>query len=261
MYDWPELAEATDAVWASIRRALDRRGLAAPERLARAADLWSVWRAPDLLLSETCGAPLVRQLRAHTLYVATPVYAVDGWRGPTYRSAIVMRRGGAFARRVAARGGCEGLSGGAAAINDRDSVSGFWSLASRDLRPDAILETGAHRVSARRVAAGMADYAAIDALCWRLIQRFDPAVAAALEVTGWTAPMPAPPFITAASRGPAVAALIADALAEGVAAPDAAAACAEIGLAGVERIGIEAYEAALTPLFAAARLPETSLAS
>jgi ABC-type phosphate/phosphonate transport system substrate-binding protein len=58
------------------------------------------------------------------------------------------------------------------------------------------LETGAHRLSARAVAEGQADLAALDALTWRMIQRWEP-MAGHLREVARTAPTPGLPFIAA----------------------------------------------------------------
>ena len=63
MYDWIELRLATDALWSSIRWALKRQGMASPETLDRDQIPEVAWLSPQLLLSQTCGLPLVQHLR------------------------------------------------------------------------------------------------------------------------------------------------------------------------------------------------------
>lgn len=140
------------------------------------------------------------------------------------------------------------LEGRRAAINGRDSLSGYFQLNAVGVRPSEIVETGAHRGSLAAVARGLVDFAAIDAQCWRLAQIHHPETVAALEVIGWSAPAPAPPFITGACHGEDDAAQLAEALAEAIASEDGAPAAAEIGLVGVERLSFDDYAQALRPL-------------
>ena len=62
MYDWPEFTEATDRLWASIRDNLSKAGINAPASLDRTSPLAATWQSPNLLLSQTCGLPLVADL-------------------------------------------------------------------------------------------------------------------------------------------------------------------------------------------------------
>jgi ABC-type phosphate/phosphonate transport system substrate-binding protein len=62
------------------------------------------------------------------------------------------------------------------------------------LRP--VGPTGSHRASAQAVAAGEADLAAIDAVTWRMLERWEP-VAVGLRVVALTAPTPGLPLIAA----------------------------------------------------------------
>jgi ABC-type phosphate/phosphonate transport system substrate-binding protein len=83
----------------------------------------------------------------------------------------------------------EGLSqSGWAAPQNHAATMGF------QFHPN--LETGAHLLSAQAVAEGRADLAAIDALTWRMIQRWEP-MAAKLREVARTAPTPGLPFIAA----------------------------------------------------------------
>ncbi len=243
MYDWPELASANDTLWIAIAGALHEHGVAAPAKLERFPDLWALWQDPALLLSQTCGAPLVRQLRGKTRYVATPEFVVPGCEGATYSSVIVTRAG-------ARHGSLSDLSNAVAAVNDRDSVSGFWSMASVGLRPSSLKLSGSHRRSARMVVEGEVDFAAIDAMCWDLLARFDRQIWSQLSPLGWTAPAPAPPYLTSQRVGDAGAQRLAEALQMAVRDPEASDACAELRLGGVARLSAAHYATALQPLLA-----------
>ena len=84
---------------------------------------------------------------------------------------IVARRGEG--------GGLPDFRGRRFAINSDDSLSGYVALrvAMREagLDPDSAewVETGSHRASIRAVAAGEADIASIDAVCWALAKDYE----------------------------------------------------------------------------------------
>ena len=205
MYDWPERRAETDARWAKLRDALRSEGFDAPDELTRADDLAALWLAPDLLIGETCSHPLATDLAGRVRYVATPVHRTPGCGRGTYRSAIIRKGSGedmpAPRRTYAARFEPRAVAGRMAA-NKRSSMSGYVALV-RDsaafglvMPPqDEILWTGAHRASVRAVAAGEADYAAIDCVSWTLALDHEPA-ACDLFVAGWTASRPGLPLIT-----------------------------------------------------------------
>ena len=69
-----------------------------------ALPLDTFWRRPDLLLSQTCGYPLMHGLAEHVHIVGVPVFNAPGCDGAYYRSAIVVRR--------AERAGSPGHRGG-----------------------------------------------------------------------------------------------------------------------------------------------------
>lgn len=199
MYDWPEIAGATDAFWTTWRDRLRARGVDAPERLTRDQEAWSIWRAPDLLVAQTCGWPYVSALRKTVRLVATPCYDVPGCEGPRYASWLIVRRDDP-AETV------EALSGRVAAVNDRQSQSGWRAIGMAGVAPGAVRETGAHRASALAVADGQADFAAIDCVSWAHFETVEQAAATRLRHVAATPSAPALPFVT---RGDAPDALVA----------------------------------------------------
>lgn len=193
MYDWPEVRETTDAFWAVLRARLASCGFEAPGWLDRATPSATLWRSPDLLFSQTCGWPLVSGFFKHVQVVAIPSYAVTGCGSGTYRSALVAKLEDEPLL----------LARGRIAINSRDSLSGYRTLANTLARGGLTagqvgswLETGGHRASIVAVAEGRADLASIDALSWQLALDHEPA-AKMLHVVGWTDELPALPFVTA----------------------------------------------------------------
>lgn len=192
MYDRPETAAANDALWSLIRNELRGAGVEAPVALTRDEDLWAQWTAPDLVLSQTCGMPLAVKLKDRVTYVGSPVYDIDCPPG-YYFSALV-------ARKDDPRSGFNDFSGACLAYNDSMSQSG-WGAPHTYAQVHGVsfgssLETGSHRASARAVADGRADIAALDAVTWKMIQRWDP-YADTLRLIGETPPTPSTPYIAA----------------------------------------------------------------
>ncbi len=234
MYDRPETRGATDRLWSAIAVRLRATGIAAPEALTRGADPWSLWRDPDLLLAQTCGLPYRARLHREVTLVATPDYGVAGCPPGHYRSVVVVRSG-------------EGVPPAPRlACNDPLSQSGWaaaldWA-AARGVTFRAVLETGAHAASARTVAEGRADIAAIDAVTWRLLTRVEPA-AATLQVIDRTAPRPGLPLIAGPGRDPASLAAAVEGAIAALATEDRAA----LGLVGLARLPAAAYLALPIP--------------
>ena len=60
MYDLPCVEAATNSWCAGLGRALAEEGFdEAPETPTRGVSVEALWRSPDLLLSQTCGYPLL----------------------------------------------------------------------------------------------------------------------------------------------------------------------------------------------------------
>ena len=197
MYDLPELRAQTDRLWREIRDALRRLGVPAPDALARPEALVPHWRDPALLLSQSCGYPLL-SLSGHVRVVATPVYDAPGCTGGSYRSAIVVRREDEAAA-------LPDLRGRICAINAWDSNSGMNLLRAK-MAPLAggraffrdVRVTGSHAASLDAVAGGEADVAAIDCVTLALLGRHRPALVERVRVLDWTVPCPGLPLVTAA---------------------------------------------------------------
>ena len=194
MYTRPELADAHARYWALIRDALAEVGIDSPATLSNDVEEFSVWKNPELVLSQTCGMPYRLWLHDKVTLIGTPDYGLEGCTPGFYRSPIVVRKEdkrGALADFANARFAYNvGFSqSGFASIFNTVSPMGFWFQ-------DRV-ESGAHQASARMVAEGAADIAALDAVTWDLIRRFDD-VADRLRVLCWTAPTPGLPYIAAA---------------------------------------------------------------
>ncbi|MEM8631420.1 MAG: PhnD/SsuA/transferrin family substrate-binding protein [Pseudomonadota bacterium] len=188
MYDRPETRAAHDRFWHLIRSHLPS-DIEAPERLQRGSDPWTDWRHPDLFLSQTCGLPFRAELHKDLALVATPVHDLPGCPAGYYRSVLV-------ARRTDTREDLHAFRGARLALNDPLSQSGWAAVESAGVGFGSGRLTGSHSLSARAVAEGLADIAAIDAVSWAGISRWD-VWASDLRIIAETEPTPALPYVTA----------------------------------------------------------------
>ena len=214
MYDWPEVRPATDALWTEIRTALQKRGIASPETLNRNEATETAWLSPRLLLSQTCGLPLVRDLRDQVAVLGRFTYQ-DLSAAGDYHSVIVVRQSESIDEPAA-------LRGQRAAINHEDSYSGSlalkrWAarLAGETAFFASVIATGSHRDSVCAVANGLADTAAIDSVSWCLAKRIEPA-AQSLSIVAKTDDRPGLPLITRTGHGTKTLASFRSALDEAV---------------------------------------------
>ena len=240
MYGWPELAPAHDRLWALIRDNLRAEGLEAPETLNRHMPAERTWEHPDLLLGQTCGLPYRTRLHGQVALVGTPDYGLSEAPAGHYYSLLVVRTDDAGR-------GLGDFAAGTLAFNSHDSQSGWAAIhahaAERGIRFSRTLRCGTHEASARAVAAGRADIAAIDAITWRLIRRFRPRIAARLRILEHTAPTPGLPLITARPGAvPALFSAVSDAIARLAPAERDA-----LGLRALVAIPAAAYLAQPTP--------------
>ncbi|MES2817061.1 MAG: PhnD/SsuA/transferrin family substrate-binding protein [Pseudomonadota bacterium] len=215
MYDFGPAEGANDRLWALIRTGLRGRGLEAPEALTRGEHAyWDAWQSPDLILSQTCGYPFRARLHGQVTYVGTPDYGVEGCAPGYYRSVFVAR---ADDRRKT----LADFDGARFAFNEPLSQSGWAApqthAARMGVRLPPAVQTGGHRLSAKAVAEGRADIAALDAVTHALMQASEPE--STLKVIALTDPTPGLPFITAAGRDPAP---VFDAVSEAISALSAA---------------------------------------
>jgi len=243
MYDLPELREATDAWWAGLAEKFRAAGIAeVPDRLTRSDDISAAWHSPALLLSQTCGYPMVMLLADVVQLVATPVYAAEGCDGANYSSVIVVRADDAVAD-------LSGLRGRRAAVNAPHSQSGYNAL-RHQLAPLAggktffseVVETGGHHKSMAAVADGQADVTAIDCVTFALTACYRPEATAGLRVLQYTAPAPGLPYVAPAGASPDLVRRLSTGLQEACAEPALAEVREALMLKGVEALPRSAYD-------------------
>lgn len=161
MYPRAELRDA----WNSLYEAVAARvGESYPEtayRLRWDVDPHDSWVDPAMVLSQSCGWPLVTTLRDRVRVVGAFSAALDDTVSANYRSVIVARHDASASELAHAR----------AAVNSKDSLSGWISLlAAFDLPspewPGPTVVTGSHAASIEALRSHSADVAAIDAVTW-----------------------------------------------------------------------------------------------
>ena len=239
MYDWPEVRAATDALWVEIHSALQKRGIESPDTLDREEATETTWLSPRLLLSQTCGLPLVQDLRDQVTVLGRFTYQDLPATGD-YHSVIVVRESDSIDHP-------EDLRGQRAAINHEDSYSGCLTLkrwAGRQAGETAffasVIATGSHRDSVCAVANGLADTAAIDHVSWCLAKRVEPATQR-LSVVAKTDDRPGLPLITQTGHDTQTLASFRSALDEAVTMLDPASGSA-LGITGFVPAYVHDYD-------------------
>jgi len=196
MYERPELQGAHARFWDLIRSALADNGIAAPETLSQDADANSVWTDPEMVLSQTCGMPYRLWLHGKVQLIGTPDYALQECPAGYYRSAFVVHADDS-------REDLRDYKDAIFAYNQTHSQSGyaaaFWHVKELGFWFEKTFHSQGHVASAKAVAEGHADIAALDAQSWRNVERYEP-VAARLRVLEWTTPTPGLPLITALAQ-------------------------------------------------------------
>lgn len=191
MYDLPIMQRVNDRFWRDIRSFLGF----GPDHLTRDRDYWDMWQSPDLVFAQTCGMPFRTRLHDKVQYIGTPDYGLEGCPPGYYRSHLIAR--------TDAPGDLADFAGKRFAYNESVSQSGWAApmthFAKGDLQMGELIATGAHINSARAVAEGRADLAAIDAQTWRLLSAHDP-MTKSLRIVESTDPTPGLPFICASGQ-------------------------------------------------------------
>jgi len=193
MYKRPELMEAHARFWSLINQNLMELGINAPRELNQDKKVMAVWTDPDLVLSQTCGMPYRKFLHEKVNLVGTPIYDLGNCLPGYYYSCIVVRKN-------EIGNDLSDLSHKQFAFNEEISQSGYAAplvhAAKKGLHLLNRVKSGSHRDSAKMIADGKADFGALDALSWKLIQEHD-AFASELRVLEVTKPVtPGLPYIT-----------------------------------------------------------------
>jgi ABC-type phosphate/phosphonate transport system substrate-binding protein len=191
MYPFDGLNEAYDAFWADVHRQLPWT----PQRLDWTTDVHDTWLSASLVVSQTCGWPLVTHLASRVRPLGSFRMTHDLAEGSRYRTVIVARED----RDVAE------FSGETAAVNSEISLSGWISLMVAVVGPGSswggkVVWTGAHVESLRALQRGDAMVASIDSVSLQHISRLRPELLVGLHEVGYGPLVPGLPLITSAGR-------------------------------------------------------------
>ncbi|MGE8187788.1 phosphate/phosphite/phosphonate ABC transporter substrate-binding protein [Pseudomonas sp. NPDC086278] len=191
MYVAPEPIRQANERW--LTRIVERFG---SHRLAAdGLSLTDLWRSPQLLLSQTCGYPLMTALRGQVRLIGRPCYELPESHGGTHCSLLLCR---ADDRRQT----LPDFRGSRGVINAEDSNSGMNLLRHR-LAPlhrngrffATVGSSGSHRESLRWLREDQADLAAIDSVTFAYLARHAVAEVTGLRLVARSAFSPTLPYI------------------------------------------------------------------
>ena len=206
MYPFTQLRSAQENLWDDIRSRLSFE--APPLNWELEPDAAS--RRDDLLLGQTCGWPLVKDLATSVRVVGTFDCDVDDAVEGTYRSVLVSNVDDPL-KDILHRPDLR------VAANSRDSLSGWISLMSvasaEGVKLDDVEWTGAHAVSIEAVRDGRCQLAAIDAVSLAHIG------SRGLSVVGHGPRIPCLPLVSSRSTTDAAFSELRDVLAASVSDP------------------------------------------
>lgn len=192
MYIRAENKTAHNRYWQLIRTGLIDSGIDAPQFLENDESL-DHWQRDDLVLSQTCGMPYRLFLHDKVQLLGTPDYGLDDCPAGYYNSVFIANANDT-------RTTLTDFSSAKLAVNSKISQSGFCAPQTEAKKAGFQFETlslsGTHVASAKMVATGRADIAAIDAFSWRNIERYD-SFSDDIKILGRTAPTPGLPYICA----------------------------------------------------------------
>jgi ABC-type phosphate/phosphonate transport system substrate-binding protein len=192
MYMRPENQAAHDRYWQLIRANLIQSGIDAPEALSDGETL-DHWRRDDLILSQTCGMPYRVHLHEQVQLLGTPDYGLPDCPSGYYNSLFIVNT-------QETRTDLSDFASANLAVNAMISQSGFAAAQSTAKNAGFQFEnlsiSGGHLASAKMVATGKADIAAIDAMTWHDIQKYND-FPNQIKVLMKTVPTPGLPYICA----------------------------------------------------------------
>lgn len=220
MYDFPDLRDAHDRLWAALAQRLRSSGVAGvPRTLTRGLSHRASWAHPGLLLGQACEYPVSKSFRERLRIVATPRYRAPGCADTSYRSAIVVR--------ADERADClDELRDRRCVVNEPDSNSGM-NMFRAALAPvsgglrffRSVFFSGSHRKSLELVVARDADVTAIDCVTLAYLQRIQPQLTSGVRVIDWTPASPCLPFVTSRHTSEPILQVLRAAMAEIFAEP------------------------------------------
>ena len=193
MYVAPAPVDAANQQW--LTRIMELLGQA--REMPQDLDSLTLFRSPKLVLAQTCGYPLVTQLRDQVQLIGRPHYDWPDSSGGMHCSLIISRA-------IDKHKALADFKGSRGVVNDPHSNSGM-NVFRHLLAPlqesgrffSSLGISGAHLQSLRWVKAQRADLAAIDSVTYAYLARYAPQEVTGLHVVARTALSPTLPYITA----------------------------------------------------------------
>ncbi len=197
MYNLPEMQQSLHAWWLAVQTRLKSQGIEAPEMITEPeGDLFKHWLRKDLLLSQTCGFPLVSHLQSQVKLIGTPVFTAKGCEGPNYCSFYIVQACDQHTT-------IQDFKGARFTYNGIDSQSGFnavrVNLLEQNISPTFFGEkilSGGHRQSILNVSKDIADICAVDCVTHSLLEKYQPHVLENTRILAATKKTPGLPLIT-----------------------------------------------------------------
>lgn len=235
--------EPVEKLWRRLAVGLaNTAGSAVPPQLVWPTDYVGHWLAPNLLLSQACGFPLVTELAGKVRVVGAFRYRVAGCDGVYCRSALIARASDA-ANTLA------DFRGRSVAFNSVKSQSGYNSLRAL-VAPLAVggkffahrLETGTHGKSVEAVRDGRADIASVDCVSLAGLHKVSPHITQGIRVIAYSHPYPGLPLITSLHTSEASLAALRAALSDAMLDPDLRTVLPDLFIDGFEPVELPAYQ-------------------
>ena len=240
---YPSNRPQVQAWWSTLATRLADLGVPdAPATLAWPDQLPEHWTAPELLLSQACGYPLVTFLDARVQVVGALHYRAPGCSGVFNRSQVIVRD------KHPARN-LQDLRGTTVAFNGTDSQSGYNALLAMvatlgggNTFFSGRVHTGSHQDSVLAVRDGLADVAAIDCVSLAGLQRHQPQVTRGVRVLAQSEAYPSLPLITSTCTSASDLAALRAALSWSMQEPALAQVRADLFMSAFEPLGRADYQ-------------------
>lgn len=195
MYDAPREISQANERW--LTRILEL--LQVSRDRPRNLELMPLFLSPRLLLTQTCGYPLMTALRGRVRVIGRPCYTLPESADGSHCSLLLTRND-------ESRQGLPDFYGSRGVINNEDSNTGM-NLLRHTVAPlqrqgrffCELSVSGSHRESLRWLREGLADLAAIDSVTYAYLARHASAEVAGLRLVARSAWSPCLPYIGAAS--------------------------------------------------------------
>ncbi|MCE4072338.1 MULTISPECIES: phosphate/phosphite/phosphonate ABC transporter substrate-binding protein [Pseudomonas] len=196
MYTAPEVIRSASEAW--IARTLDL--LDVRREPWPGDDLHALFLAPQLLLTQTCGYPLMTALRGQVRLIGRPDFDLPYSTGGEHCSLLLVREDEPRKDLDALRG-CRG------AANNPDSNTGM-NLLRHALAPwqdggryfGELHWSGSHRQSLAWLREGRVDLIAIDSVTFAYLALHSPEETTGVRLLQCSAPSPTLPYITGADE-------------------------------------------------------------